>query len=501
MSKQILTVFGLLLFLSGICIAGEVDVKALNKANWINIESKNFYIVTDAKEKDAVEIAQELEDFYYFLALSLGYEQKNLAEKVNVLIAKNGSTFSDLGMPDGYAGVFFQGDGNNIIARCDWFESSSKTGGNWGRLVILHELVHLFLHNSSSELALPPWYDEGIAEYFSTYIKKKDKIIIGDMSIEGARFYDMFGSNGKLESIDTESLFKVSRAELSVADTSKKHKEFVTKFYTRAISIVHYLNADPDRKKQMDHYLFLLKIGMKVDKAFNYAFKMTYAELDKKVSSYFSRNKLVGTAFLLGKGGVEFPAVEFNKNSITKQDALAFLQAKLSMLSDKYLGRASVEKFNNDIEKLYPGLIDNMLQQQLAKNPENQMLLIRQAMYYQKMNKNKEAINICERLLALDGSNSFTLNNLAWLLATAPEKELRNPGKAVELAEKAVALRRSPAHLDTLAEAYYMNGSTQMAIETIKEAISLEEDNLYLKQQLEKFTATKEKSQNPEIGM
>ena len=49
------------------------------------------------------------------------------------------------------------------------------------------------------------------------------------------------------------------------------------------------------------------------------------------------------------------------------------------------------------------------------------------------------------------------------------DKELRNPKRAIELAEKAVAIERSPSFLDTLAEAYFVNGSIQKAIEKIKE--------------------------------
>jgi hypothetical protein len=75
-----------------------------------------------------------------------------------------------------------------------------------------------------------------------------------------------------------------------------------------------------------------------------------------------------------------------------------------------------------------------------------------------------------------------------------PDKELKNSKRAVELAEKSVAIKKTPGNLDTLAEAYYANGSIQKAVDTIKEAISLNNgDNEYLNKQLEKFMAASEK--------
>jgi len=85
------------------------------------------------------------------------------------------------------------------------------------------------------------------------------------------------------------------------------------------------------------------------------------------------------------------------------------------------------------------------------------------------------------------------LNNLAWLLVTAPDESLRAPQRALALAKEAVSLVRSPIYLDTLAEAYYVNRSIDKAVETSKEAISLEpEDRTYFKKQLKRFMASAE---------
>ena len=66
---------------------------------------------------------------------------------------------------------------------------------------------------------------------------------------------------------------------------------------------------------------------------------------------------------------------------------------------------------------------------------------------------------------------------------------MRDKKRALALAQKAVALERSPVFLDTLAEALYANGFAPEAVETIKEAIDLARENVeYYRRQLLKFT-------------
>jgi Zn-dependent protease with chaperone function len=131
------------------------------------------------------------------------------------------------------------------------------------------------------------------------------------------------------------------------------------------------------------------------------------------------------------------------------------------------------------------------LQQQVLQNPDNISLLQSLATYYQEAGKDKEAIKTYDRILMLDSQQAVALNNLAWLLVTVKEKELRDPPKALPLAQKAVELERTPTFLDTLAEVYWANGNREKAVETIKEAIQLQKgDTSYYQKQLDKFISS-----------
>ncbi|MEJ5299819.1 MAG: M48 family metalloprotease [Thermodesulforhabdaceae bacterium] len=94
------------------------------------------------------------------------------------------------------------------------------------------------------------------------------------------------------------------------------------------------------------------------------------------------------------------------------------------------------------------------------------------------------AEKVLTRGLLLFKDDPEILNTLAWLYATAPPP-LRNPARAVELAEKATKLSPESAHIwDTLAEAYYSYGSYEKALEAINKAIDLNSPpkDYYLKQ-------------------
>ncbi len=139
-------------------------------------------------------------------------------------------------------------------------------------------------------------------------------------------------------------------------------------------------------------------------------------------------------------------------------------------------------------------LIGKRLEQQLAKEPDNIVLHENVAMIFHEMGRLKEAIEAYERVIYLDPSRAAALNNLAWILATVPDKDLRDRHRALILAKEAVKLERSPVFLDTLAEAYYENDLIPEAIDTIKEAISTAtEGRDYYEEQLKKFKTVQPK--------
>jgi len=115
----------------------------------------------------------------------------------------------------------------------------------------------------------------------------------------------------------------------------------------------------------------------------------------------------------------------------------------------------------------------------------------------EKQGRELDAVGEYTKVLELKPDDPDSLNNLAWLYATAKDPRVRNPSRAQEYAEKAVAaatLQKSQrlfSYLDTLAEALYANGEFDKAIETEKKALALNPDDRRLRTELEKIEAAR----------
>jgi tetratricopeptide (TPR) repeat protein len=82
--------------------------------------------------------------------------------------------------------------------------------------------------------------------------------------------------------------------------------------------------------------------------------------------------------------------------------------------------------------------------------------------------------------LALWANDPVAMNNLAWLLATCPDAQLRNPKKAVELVTRALAFAPNPSGgwnpknwWNTLGVAHYQAGNWQKAKEALTTSVKL----------------------------
>ncbi|WP_437224389.1 tetratricopeptide repeat protein [Planctomicrobium sp. SH661] len=91
----------------------------------------------------------------------------------------------------------------------------------------------------------------------------------------------------------------------------------------------------------------------------------------------------------------------------------------------------------------------------------------------------QEALKDYEAAVELAPDSSAIGNDLAWMLATTPDSELRNPSRAVEIAEKVCQKTKNEngEYLDTLAAAYASQERFPAAIETARLALTVMGDN------------------------
>jgi len=109
--------------------------------------------------------------------------------------------------------------------------------------------------------------------------------------------------------------------------------------------------------------------------------------------------------------------------------------------------------------------------------------------------KHAEAIQDFTRALELKPDESGILNNLAWVLATSPEDQLRDGKRSIELGTKACELTEfKEAHiLSTLASGYAETGDFETAVRWSSKAVELGEGTVkeQLQKELDSYKAAK----------
>ncbi|MCA9523886.1 MAG: tetratricopeptide repeat protein [Myxococcales bacterium] len=108
---------------------------------------------------------------------------------------------------------------------------------------------------------------------------------------------------------------------------------------------------------------------------------------------------------------------------------------------------------------------------------------------YSAIGDYRRALRHYEKALELDPTDSATLNNLAWNLATALEPELRDPARALRYAERCLELShwRNAHNIETYAEVLFQNGRGLDALRIIRRARVRQPHSAYFRRQERRF--------------
>lgn len=189
------------------------------------------------------------------------------------------------------------------------------------------------------------------------------------------------------------------------------------------------------------------------------------------------------------------PALERRHNRKLYGSAAAFilLVITLSIASLQFTSSRTAQHWQQQLQM-------QALQQelpQISKNPRLYAvyggLLLEQGHYQQ-------AESVLQKALQRAPKDADVMNNLAWLYATSPPPYFQ-PRKALRLAERAANLESTPYILDTLAQAYYVNGRYHEALQTIEKALRHKPaDPHYFAKQKEKFMQALKRQQDGTSG-
>jgi tetratricopeptide (TPR) repeat protein len=113
-------------------------------------------------------------------------------------------------------------------------------------------------------------------------------------------------------------------------------------------------------------------------------------------------------------------------------------------------------------------------QRAIDLDPQSALAFINRGHAWHEKGNRRQARDDCEEAARLAPDHGVVLNSLAYLLATCPDRELRDGPRAMRLAERAAELRPElPMVWDTLAAAYLEAGRLELAKITQEKAIAL----------------------------
>lgn len=276
----ILCLLGIASFLEDQSSALAKSFPVSAKESWTSVRSNNFFLVGNASEKDIRKAATKLEQFREVFFMLFPKAKLTSSVPTRVVVFKDKSAFKPFmpvyqGKISEVGGYFQPGPDVNYISL------SAELSETYPYSVVFHEYVHSLTNENA--VKLPTWFNEGLAEYYSTF-----DITDGDKKIWLGKVVanHVLGLRQK-QFLPLSQLFAITTGS---PEYNEKDKKGV--FYAESWALVHYLmlGADGKRRPQLSQFLQLLARGVPQGEAFNQAFKMDYVSLEKELRDYINRD-------------------------------------------------------------------------------------------------------------------------------------------------------------------------------------------------------------------
>ncbi len=133
-------------------------------------------------------------------------------------------------------------------------------------------------------------------------------------------------------------------------------------------------------------------------------------------------------------------------------------------------------------------VMEKLILREISSNSHDPEIQVLAGDYYYDNGAFEKAISFYRMAIDNDPNNAHALNNLAWLYATCADLVFRNSEQSLVLAQKALALDKSPHVMDTVAEALFINGRYEQALEMATQALKMARDKQdYYREQVERF--------------
>ncbi|MCW5980908.1 MAG: hypothetical protein KIT09_22700 [Bryobacteraceae bacterium] len=291
-------------------------------AAWLRLESPHFELYTDAGEKAGRRTLLSLEQIRHaFHDLRGDPREPPLPTRIYLFASER-----DFGVyrPSRSVKGFYQGgpERNDIVL---------LDGEAWRRIAY-HEYIHLALNHTSARL--PKWFEEGLAEFYSTVEPLRDRLIAGKPIASHIR------TLAASQWLDAGALAAIGR-DAKVYDDHER----VGVFYAQSWALVHMLHFAPKYRERLADYAARIADGAPAGEAFTAAFGRPLAEALRDLRSYVSLGRWpqVETGWTApAEVAVEIAPLDENQAEL----ALTDLQLQLGLwdMSERALRKLAAER-------------------------------------------------------------------------------------------------------------------------------------------------------------
>src|SRR5215217_3833645 len=245
------------------------------KDTWVSVCTKNFLLVGNAGEKDIRKVGLKLEQFREVFIRLFPNIRFNTPVPSTVVVFKSDSSYAPFKPGPNIAGYFQPGPDVNYITL-----TTEVRGQQDPFSVIFHEYTHLLVENTFADV--PLWFNEGLAEYYSTFtITDDQKVRLGTPI--GSHVFLLRES----KMLQLRTLFEVDHKSPHYNETKKQGI-----FYAQSWALMHYLIIGKAGKiEQLGKFMELLTAKKPLEQAFQQAFGTPMEVMEKELRDYVKKDR------------------------------------------------------------------------------------------------------------------------------------------------------------------------------------------------------------------
>lgn len=366
--KNKFPVFVFFIFLN-ICAFAAMEARA--SESWLKIKTENFTVIGNAGEDKLRKIASEIEEFRQAIKqIAPEFAGKSSAD-LKIIVFRDDKSFHEFkpaggkGKITGWVSGFFQsGLDTNYIAFA-YGRSERQTFRT-----LFHEYVHFLIDNHIARHNVPPWFNEGLAEFYDGLtVKSQESVRLGNLNRQHLKTL----KNRKL--MPLREFFSADYKSLRTQNQSSANL-----FYAQSWALMNYLQTleNGGKKPKLEGFLRSILAGKDSETAFEESFRMNFREMEAELENFIENGRFKSELIKLSE--------KIETENLISADEISGEEA------GAYLGDLLNQRENLETaEKILTGVI--------AKNPGVSLANSSLGLLKFKQNKHREARSYFQKAL------------------------------------------------------------------------------------------------------